>query len=140
MYISDMNETQQTEEKVFVELLSQAHWDVQAVSDMLHAGISVHPEGYASLELEDTILVLNYYAEESSITLVISARASEKTVRLRFEYGNHLVELLDWLIKNQYILNVKSFAKLLKEVYMFCLRVFLIGDDGTYYLIQISDS
>lgn len=139
MYFNDMSEKQQAEEELFVKELTCAGWDAKTVSKLLHSNMYVYPEGNASIELISTELVLEYYAEESVIILIIVSLKSKEFIRLKLYYGDNLDKVLRFIANCQEKLNLKSFPKLLKQIYKFCDRILLAKDDGTFYLIELPE-
>jgi hypothetical protein len=135
MFYEDMTETQRLEEKLFVIKLSQAGWDAETVSGILHGGVLINPEGNAFLERVDASLALEYYAEESILILAITEKATDSLIRLKIKYGSQFLKVVDWVVANQKILTSQSFARLLKDVYPLCHQILLIGEDNLMYEI-----
>lgn len=137
MRLSEMNKQQIAEESLFVSALSKAGWDADGIANMLRVGIAVHPEGHATLDTPKMVLAAQFFAAEQVITLLISTKEMDNTVRLRFEYGDNLESLLNWLVKSQEQLKVEAFAKQLREAIKHCKKVFFIDDTGTMYRLGL---
>jgi len=137
MYLHEMNERQRREEENFVEKLKQSNWDTEPFASLLHDGTYVSPEGNASLKTDDVELTLEYYAEEESFVLVIFSPKEGTMIRLKFLFGSHFEQVLDWVVTRQQELNLKSFPKLLKKVYAYCDIILLLEKDGTAHRIEI---
>lgn len=134
-----MTDKQRLEEKLFVEKLIRNGWKADLVSEILHSGVFITPEGNACLNKDSIRMVLEYYAEDGELILIIDQHSATEYIRLQFNYGNHFEKVLDWVTRNQEKLNPHSFSILLRNIYPFCEQIFFIDIDDKKYTVQLSE-
>ena len=137
MMFEDMNERQHADEALFVELLQQSGWDVEPFASLLRDGVLVTPEGNASLEIEESSLTLEYYAENGEVVLIIALPDGSKIVRIKLIPRDGVEAVVRWVIKHQSSFTPTSFTGPLREIYPECNSIWMLGNDGSTYKIEM---
>ena len=140
MRFEDLTAAQRQEEDSFVTRLTQAGWNPNATAELLRAGISVVPEGHATLETDRARLGVELFLETRSVHLSIQSLASEDKARLRFHYHHNLDDVLQWITSRQGTLTVETFTEALDQMIRICQKVVYVDDEGNMYQIGREDS
>ena len=133
MMKSEMSPEALADRQMFVQLLSEAGWEVESWEDPMAGGANVEPEAEAEYHGETFDLRLEYHASDRSLVFQLAARSSDVALSLKL-FPKDLSLVVGHITPMPESLSDANYTDFVKSLIPLCFLVLVETEDGLYRL------